>query len=131
MMRVTSLLVPLLFLSACDPNGPEECICTLDFRAIRFAVVNTNGAPEPGVTVTIELVRTGEILDIEQPGAAAGVFTLIDDSFKSTLETSGDRVLTVGSKGDRGFRVEHVVGVDEPCRCHVLKISGPETVVLQ
>jgi hypothetical protein len=59
------------------------------------------------------------------------VYSVVDDSFKSRLKATGDTLLVFGAKDSRRFVANFVVGVDEPCKCHVYKIAGLDSVLLE
>ena len=118
----------LCCLTACDTAF--DCDCTREFAAVTFQVVNDDGQLEPGVEVTITLERTGEILALDQPGADLGFLLVITDSQKSLIHPFfGDVIKVEGVREEEGFEVVFVVEVDE-CRCHVHKVSGPDTAVI-
>jgi hypothetical protein len=130
MLRRSVLIVSLLFALGCDSEGPPLCRCTMSFDSVRFAVVGPNGSPESGVTIFVLQPRTGDVLDVDQPRSFEGQYDAVNDSFRRRLEASGDTLLILGGKGQRQFQVKFVVGVDEPCSCHVYKIAGPDSVLL-
>lgn len=117
-----------VLLVACDD---QQCVCTLNRVSILLTVLNPSGLPEPGVSVQTTLVRTGAILDVRQPNGPDGVYSILDDSFRDLLEFQGDALSVVGRKGGLGFTAAFVARPDGPCRCHIQKMSGPESVTLQ
>jgi hypothetical protein len=127
--RAVAGLLPLIALVGCL-ESPKQCVCTLQFVSIRFLAVNSSGLPVPGVVASVQLLRTHEMLDVPQSGLHAGVITVIDDSFISRLARSGDTVRVTGSKDTLGFVVDFVIGVDA-CACHVIKLAGPDMVILR
>ena len=129
-IRLTTPL-SLILMIACGPESPEHCACTTDFRAVQILVIAPVGAPVPVDSVEVTLVRTSEILRVAQPGLHAGVVNIVDDSSRARLEPSGDTVRVTVTAAARSAAVDMVVGVDQPCQCHVFKVSGPNFVVLR
>ena len=130
--RFSCTLLALALLSGCgdEPAGPTGCVCTEEFVTISFLVIGQGGAPQSGISASVELVRTGELLDVSQPSAAVGVVSVIDDSFSSILGQGPEVLRVTGGKDSREFVAEFEVEVPEPCQCHVTKLSGPDFVML-
>lgn len=127
-MRFTILMVvSSMLLLGCNE---QQCLCTLNFVSIRLTVLNPSGTPESGVDVKTTLMRTGEKLDVDT-AESGGVYTVLDDSFAGVLDFRGDRLSVTGVKGDLSFTAEFVARPDGACRCHIEKVSGPESVMLE
>ncbi len=129
-VRLAILTVAMLVLG-CGPDAPEQCLCTEDFRSVQFLVISSTRAPVPVTDVVVELLRTTETLAVTQSGNHAGVVNVVDDSNKSKLLSAGDAVRVRATAGTRTVDVTLVVGVDQPCRCHVTRVSGPDFVLAQ
>lgn len=68
-------------------------------------------------------------MDVE-PEERSGHYAIVDDSFKHMLDIEGDPLRVVGTKGKLSFTAQFEVRPSE-CRCHVQKVSGPESVTLE
>jgi hypothetical protein len=137
MRRVPSFAaIALLLVAACGPEsspGPESppsCACT-EFRAVQFLVVNRVAAPIPVVAVVVTLQRTGEVLPVTQPGLHAGVVTVVDDSLRARIRPEGESIRCAVTLRSSSLDVDTVVGIDQPCACHVERLSGPGLVMSQ
>ena len=130
--RLGVALSLLAALSGCDSTAPSRaCICTAEFVTIRYTVLNPLGAVETGVATTVTQMRTHAVL-ISTPADSSGpYYPVIDDSFRGRIEPRGDSLEVTGTKNSMHYLAHFVVGVDEPCECHVYKIAGPDTVRLQ
>jgi hypothetical protein len=134
-LRLTAAL-PVLALLACGADSPQSvvapqpCACTTDLRSVQFFVVEGAIYPAPLDTVVVTMLRTGEELDLPQSGLHAGVVKVADDSIRPKLVPSGDPFHVSFATHGRVYGLDMLVGVDQPCQCHVLKISGPDFVVL-
>jgi len=128
-----SAILPLISLLACgseSPSGPGSCACTTEFRAIQFLVVRDLIYPVPLDTVVVTMLRTGEELDLPQTGLHAGVVKVADDSIRPKLVPIGDSLHVSFATQGKAYGLDMLVGVDQPCQCHVFKISGPDFVTL-
>ena len=109
-----------------------DCLCSNDFESVHVVAVNDTGGIESGVTTVTRNAQTGDtirVVQVSQPGW----ITLIDDSCRDSLpalDLRGDSLLVRGVKDTRSFQAVVTVAVD-PCRCHVYKLAGPDTVVLR
>jgi len=128
--RVAALLVLAGVLVACDGNEPQTpCACTEEFRSYHLSVVDGAGEPADGVDVRVVRVLTGERLNFGAPAGTPGVYVILDDSFTDRI--AADESFQVGGvRGEASFTTEFRFGTDE-CRCHVLRLAGPDSVTLQ
>ena len=115
-------------LAACNDH-PTGRICTTSFALIPVIVVNAQGAPLGSIAITDSVLRTHERFAVPQSfnGWPAGTFHIFDDSFIGKVRESGDSVRVTGTNGTLSFGADFVFGA--PDGCHVMKLSGPDTVV--
>lgn len=115
-------------LAACNDH-PTGKICTASFALIPVVVVNAQGAPLTGISITDSVLRTHERFAIPQSfnGWSPGTFHVFDDTFIGKVRESGDAVRVTGTNGVLSFAADYVFGA--PDGCHVAKLSGPDTVV--
>ena len=121
----------LLPLESClfDENG-EDCICTANFAMVTFNVVTSTGTPQADIDIEVTNIRTGNVLSVEQPHAHEGVYVVINDSYRRAIPETGEHLQVVGTRGANQFTEMFTAGVDQPCRCHVHKLSGPGTITV-
>lgn len=115
-------------LAACSDH-PTQKVCTTLFAMIPVVVVDAQGAPLTGISITDSVLRTHERFAIPQSfnGWSPGTFHVFDDSFSGRIREGGDAVRAMGTNGTLSFVADYVFGV--PDGCHVAKLSGPDTVV--
>ena len=134
MFRVRARAAAQLFLAgllvACDSNESQiPCACTEEFRSYHLTVVDGSGELADGVEVRVVRVLSGERLDFGAPAGTPGVYVIMDDSFTDRI--AADESFQVGGvRGEASFTTEFRFGTDE-CRCHVLRLAGPDSVTLQ
>lgn len=130
MVRTAGALLVLLGIVGCldDDFSPYYPPCTAQFVSVEFAVVDDSGAPVSDVSIRVELARTGEVLDVDQDRPQEGMYKVVDDSHRMYIGFLPERCIVTGTKDTRGFSAEFVI---EGGRCHVHKVSGPESVVLE
>lgn len=115
-------------LAACNADFGGK-VCTTMFAMIPVVVVNAQGTPLTGVSITDSVLRTHERFAVPQSfnGWAPGTFHVFDDGLMSKVRESGDMVRVTGTSGELYFAADFVFGA--PGGCHVAKLSGPDTVV--
>ena len=118
-----------------QPSGPgDDCLCTAEFAQVLITVVDGEGLPISGVTIEVTIPRTGQVLDSSRllQGPEPGRYAIFNDGFKDLVAPEnrdmGEEIRVVGSLKDPIFDETFRVGVPGECRCHVRKISGPDTV---
>lgn len=115
-------------LAACNADLGGR-ICTTSFALIPVVVVNAEGAPLTGISITDSVLRTHERFTVPQSfnGWSPGTFHVFDDNFLTKVRENGDSVRVTGTNGTLSFTADFVFGA--PDGCHVARLSGPDTVV--
>ncbi len=117
--------------SACSDQA-SQCACTEEFRTYLVAVVDEAGDPATDVQLTRTNLRTDEVLEptwLGQP--VPGTYLVADDGLVDAFSSEGDSVRVQGQQRAASFTTFFEFAVDEPCRCHVEKLSGPDSVVIR
>ena len=123
---LAAALMTSVALTACD--DASECFCTEEYRSYHLNVIDSDGAPADGVEVRVVRTQTGERLDYGSPTGVPGVYLIMDDSFAADVAADESFNVT-GEIGEASFTTRFRFGTD-PCRCHVLRLAGPDTVSL-
>ena len=140
-MRYLALLtigaIATAVLAGCldQPSGPGgDCLCTAEFVQVSITVVDEGSLPVSGVTIQVTMPRTGQLLDSGRllGGSEPGRYAIFNDAFKDLVAPEnrdvGEEIRVVGSLKAPIFDETFRVGVPGECRCHVRKVSGPDTV---
>lgn len=127
------LLLCLLIAPAGGCGGPSEadCLCTRNLVFVQVAVVDANGSRIDGLTPVITIVRTGQPLALSRVSSSGVGYNVITDHEKEQIRASSERLMFSVSDGTRSAEAEFVVRFPGSCGCHVEKVSGPSTIVLQ
>ncbi|MDT3695318.1 MAG: hypothetical protein B6D44_00780 [Ignavibacteriales bacterium UTCHB2] len=123
---------PVLILFSCS-EIEKDCICTGEFRFYLVTVVDTLGVPVDSLTVIIK-DKDGDELDVQQDPffLDEGKYTVLNDSFTHIMFAYGTPQVIYFSVTDgiRAAKGEFMFNTDE-CKCHINKVSGPDTLVLR
>ena len=113
-------------LSSC---GTEPRACTAVFVGLSATVVDAAGQPLSGVSITDTVRRTGAVLDVTagSPSTSPGTVIIFSDAFLQAVAPAGDDVIVVATVGERAGSGAYRFGSDG---CHVLKLAGPDTLVV-
>ena len=111
----------------------EDCMCTMEYRFYLVTVIDMLGVPVDSLTVTIK-DKDGDELDVQQESSifGAGKYTVLNDSFTHIMCACGtpQQIYFSATDGNRVANGEFIFNTDE-CRCHINKVSGPDTLVLR
>jgi hypothetical protein len=130
LLASAGVFLAVLGTSACE-DLESQCACTLEFRTYTATVVDDTGSLVPDVIVTRTNLRTGATLEPTWLGMLQpGVYLLADDGLRDAFSSNGDTLRVTGAKGNDTFSADFVFAVPDPCRCHVQKLAGPDTVVI-
>jgi hypothetical protein len=120
--------------SAVSGCGTDPTVCTGEFVAVTAAVVNRTGQALAGLRVHDTVVRTGAIIHItptplgDLPAEGPSAVPIFTDEFKDAIRPGGDVVSVVVSAGERSANARYEFGTDG---CHVQKLEGPDTLVVE
>jgi hypothetical protein len=122
------LVMALISCSTVD----EDCMCTEEYRFYLVTIVDTLGVPVDSLNVTIR-DKDGDELDVMQESHLFGLgkYTALNDSFTQMFCscTIPEKIYFSATDGNRIASGEYFFNTDE-CRCHINKVSGPDTLVL-
>lgn len=122
-----------IFLTSCsDANKTTDCVdivCTKEFRTITVRFVDSNGNSLLVKDFKVINKRTNEILTSINDMVNPGFYVVVSDSDLLKLSENGDNVQVTATdpKTNTKIQVDFVIS-GGLCSCHVIKISGPETV---
>lgn len=137
-----ALLAQPMRADAQQPPKPSDCICSLSFAMVTIALVDAKGDSVHDATVHVRRVRTGttRTAAADVPGA----YTIADDRLRNSVRMDGEPFEVTVRWHGRTQRSTVTIGTRLPstsgnntaspannCRCHVIRISGPEKLVLK
>ena len=119
----------VLSLIGCAEASSNSCACTEEFRTYVIVVVNAVGTPVANLTPSVTLVRTGQpITPLASP--VGGTYPAFSDAELPLVQSSGDLVRFEVASGQASGTAD-ITFAATPCRCHIEKVSGPDTLVLR
>ena len=119
----------VLWLIGCTEAPSNSCVCTEEFRTYVIVVVNAAGTPVTNLTPSVTLVRTGQpITPLASP--VGGTYPVLSDAELPLIQSSGDMVRFVVASGQESGTAD-ITFAATPCRCHIEKVGGPDTLVLR
>jgi len=131
-INIFSYLI-IAFLFASCSTVEDDCMCTMEYRFYLVTVVDTLGVPVDSLNVTVR-DKDGDELDVQQESSmfGAGKYTVLNDSFTHIFCNCGtpQQIYFSATDGSRVANGEFMFNTDE-CKCHINKVSGPDTLVLK
>lgn len=133
LITVAALVVALLMQSSgCkDPVPPSECgdiACTM-----MFAMVTVEVKDQQANKVILDEYytireKTGDKITSQSNTPDSGTYTILDDSYVTTLKNKSEQFHFIGKKnGAEVINETYVISAD--C-CHVNKVSGKSTITI-
>jgi hypothetical protein len=110
-----------------DPDPTEPIACTEEFRSWIVVVVDAGGEPIDGLAVQVVRASSGAVLPYGDPGFSAGSYRIMDDGMADSIRIEGETIEASALEGEATFEAAWEFGAD-PWRCHVERLSGPDTV---
>jgi len=131
MKTLLVLFLALLTFVSCS-TVKEDCLCTMEYRFYVVTVVDTLGVPVDSLIVTIK-DKDGDELDVQQESYpfGPGKYAVLNDSFTHIFCTCGttQKIYFSATDGSRTTTGEFLFNTDD-CKCHINKVAGPDTLVL-
>jgi len=130
-MNSSKLFLPILLLllvSSCATET-EDCICTQEYRTIIVIILDESGTPVEGLTTSISDEK-GNFYDIEKVYPLAGYYPVMSDKYVREFSTIPKKILFTAVSATGEVNGEFFINTDR-CKCHVQKVSGPDTLVLK
>jgi len=122
------ILLLLIIYSCTDDDG---CPCTMEFRMITVVVVDELNFPVTTGLLTTVKDDSGRVYNfVNDQQIFPGHYTVMDDNYVGELTTQPKRIFFTGAKDSLTVNGEFFVNTDE-CKCHVEKVSGPDTLILR
>lgn len=124
-------LLLLFSWQACSEETPD-CVCTEEFRMYFVVVIDSLGNPVDSLQTIVSNDR-GKQYNFSSyfpPPYLSGVYFVMTDGYQSDFSTTPGRILFSGKKENKEVAGEFYFNTDN-CRCHVYKVSGPDTLVLK
>jgi hypothetical protein len=116
---------------SCGLFGADDCTCTLEFRQYVVRVVDSAETPVVGLQPIVTVVRTGQEIDNRRYRLDDGYYTIISDAQRRAIDPDGELLRFSAVSDERSASADYVFDIPGPCGCHVNRVSGPDTVVLQ
>lgn len=137
-MRSIAGIVFASLLAGCVYFGDdgESCAnqaCTALFASVGVELVDASGQRVTGMTTRTVSVETGAVLHQSRPedGGEFG-YVVVDDTLNIALLGDGDRHgVRFFADGAAGSAIGDFVIEAGACVCHVAKLSGPDTIVVE
>lgn len=132
MKTLLILFLSVIVLFSCS-TVDEDCLCTEEYRFFLVTVVDTLGVPVDSLNVTIRDKDGDELNVVQDPYPfGAGKYTVLNDSFTQMFCscTTPEKIYFSATDGNRIAAGEYLFNTDK-CRCHINKVSGPDTLVIR
>lgn len=126
---IVSLIV-LLFLSC--TTDVKDCICSTEFRMYSIIIIDSSGDPVDSLITRITNSSGKEFSSHGSyfPNGTGGKYWIMDDSYKNEFTFRPTSIFFEGTKEDVTAEAAFLFYTGE-CKCHVFKVAGPDTVVVQ
>ena len=129
--RLSLVALASMMLYGCGNDSSMGPGCTRQLRVFGVFITDATGVPLLDLDPIVTVVRTGERLIVDStqapPNRTWGWYPIISDDEKHLLDPQGDSV-RIAPITERRSGIGYYVF--EP-RCHVHKVSGPDTLVVR
>lgn len=123
------LLLPLFLVAACDDDA-EQVACTEEFRTAIVFVEDEGERPVTDAIVQTFLVRTGELVPVTSIlDLMPGSYLILDDGATALIPSGTEEFRVTVTRGG-GVPVEALYVFEAPQGCHIVKVSGPDTLLV-
>ncbi|NOX17084.1 MAG: hypothetical protein GXO87_02240 [Chlorobi bacterium] len=124
-----ALFFALIFSACSTTNSDDDCICTDEFRSEYVFILDSEGVPLDSLQTLMINETTGDTL-ANNNGAFVyerGMYWLIDDNYVKDLTTAPQTFIFTAENGATSVGAVYQFATDN-CKCHIEKVSGPDTL---
>ncbi len=126
-LRIMPFFLLLIFPSCTTET--ENCICSEEFRSISVLITNESGDPLEGLTTTV-MDEKGKLYILQNNTPLSGYYTVMSDKYVQDFSTAAKKILFTAASDSGSANGQYFINTDK-CRCHILKLSGPDTLVIK
>ena len=94
------------------------------FGYVTVDIAHADHSPAIGLAPTIIRLATGAMITVVQP-LGEGTYVVIDDNYTRSVDPDGEVFRFTAGEAMADF----TIGTDE-CRCHVMKLAGPQIIFI-
>ncbi len=132
----TSKTVTQVIKSSCDteidtsklPTCTPAMICTSEYKTIAIQVMDKEGTPVQFDDFSLKNLSTSKGVEIKVPGATNAGYIIAEDAMKDELAQAGHCIELSGWINEQ-LILQYSFLVGHDC-CHVILLSGPETITI-
>ena len=133
MKRTSFLLLALLSLLACnkDQKTCKDAICTMEVRSVGLVLRTATGTLPPSVDYC-KTYLNGRLLTTATPlvDGSNSLVQVLDDSHRTKFTLNKNETIQVRVFQQGVVTKELSMGILADC-CHINRLSGPDTVIVQ
>lgn len=138
--KITLLLgIALIAFTSCDKdNSKTDClvnqICSAEFAAIFVTFKDKDNNDVVVKDFTVVNLRTGKPVvaaDVLDPGFSPFYHYVATDSNKSEFSADGDNVRITATSVATNKTVTSVMKISGGCNCHVMRVSGANSIFFE
>lgn len=125
---VLVLALPLIAMQCKDKNDCSGAVCTQIFAAVNVTVTDKNGNNVDLQDYYTINMATGDTLRHNNSSWPEGAYTVLDDSYVSSMYNKRLQFRFIGVK-DNAIVADELYTISADC-CHINKEAGKDTLVI-
>ncbi len=127
-LKKSLLLISIFALSiACSDDTSDPVICTEIFVIFDVTIVDRNNLPVDSLSTSVVSKEGDFVYNFFDDFNGLGVYPVMTDQFKDELRGKQEVVIFTAENDSISVQQEFVFTADE---CHVNKLSGPDTLII-
>lgn len=120
-----------VFLSCTKTSSEPECICTQEFRFSTVFIADNNLNGIDSLLTESKNKLSGEKYQLYQDDFwGNGNYIVMDDSYTIKFSQVPTQVVFSAKKSGIDIEADYFFNTDE-CKCHINKVSGPDTIIVR
>jgi len=130
--RIAAIVFFIALLFPSCTTDVRDCICTTEFRSYGIIVIDSSSNPVDSLVTRITNSNGKEFTSHGSyfPNGTEGRYWIMDDSYKNEFRIRPTTFFFEGTKENASAEAAFLINTGE-CKCHVFKVAGPDTVVVQ
>lgn len=114
----------------------KDCVCTEEFRSYSVYIVDGNRQPIDSLVTWVtdrnsQVVYRTDSSSLLDPYQTPGQYIVLTDSEMKYINSVLEIVIFHASNRKYNITESFTFSASDECRCHIQKVSGPDSIIVQ
>lgn len=130
------LILAIVIVSfSCSVNH-KDCVCTAEYRGYSVYIINGNHQPIDSLVTSVtdknlQIIYRTDSSSVLDPYHTPGLYTVLTDGEMKYFTSTPEAVIFHAWNKKYNITETFIFSAGDECRCHIQKVSGPDSIIVQ